>query len=173
MRFPTPLLAGAAQASARIDVMSEAVAGVARGEHPHVGALDVAPVVYLEESSRGAACAQALVIADRIGDELQIPVFLYGELAGGRTRAQLRSGGSAGLAERIAMGEVAPDFGPARLHPTAGATLVGARAPLVAFNLQLAPTRERRGRAPDRRADPRGRSRGSAGCARDRSKARG
>lgn len=136
--LPDAVLAGAVQASARIDVMSEAVAGVARGEHPHVGALDVAPVVYLEESSRGAACAQALVIADRIGDELQIPVFLYGEIAGGRTRTQLRSGGSAGLAERIAMGEVAPDFGPARLHPTAGATLVGARAPLVAFNLQLA-----------------------------------
>ena len=104
-----------------------------------MGALDVAPVVYLDESSRGAAYAQALVIADRIGHELQIPVFLYGELAGGRTRAQLRSGGVGGLAERIATGELAPDFGPARLHPTAGATLVGARPPLVAFNLQLAP----------------------------------
>ncbi len=145
------LLAGAARASACIDVMHDAevmhdadVVGNAdvrapRGEHPHVGALDVAPVVYLGESSRGAACAQALVIADRIGDELQIPVFLYGELAGGRTRAQLRSGGVVGLAQRMATGEIAPDFGPARLHPTAGATLVGARAPLVAFNLQLAP----------------------------------
>jgi len=145
------LLAGAERAGACIDVMREADgardanvvrdadARAPRGEHPHVGALDVAPVVYLEEASRGAACAQALVIADRIGDELQIPVFLYGELAGGRTRAQLRSGGVAGLAGRMATGEIAPDFGPARLHPTAGATLVGARAPLVAFNLQLAP----------------------------------
>jgi glutamate formiminotransferase / 5-formyltetrahydrofolate cyclo-ligase len=140
------LLAGAARASGCIDVMRDAEVmrdsidtRASRGEHPHVGALDVAPVVYLEESSRGVACAQALVIADRIGHELQIPVFLYGELAGGRTRAQLRSGGVAGLAERIDTGEIAPDFGPARLHPTAGATLVGARAPLVAFNLQLAP----------------------------------
>ena len=96
-------------------------------------------MVYLDEVSRGAACAQALVISDRIGDELPIPVFLYGELADGRTRAQLRSGGVAGLAQRIDAGEIAPDFGPARLHPTAGATLVGVRAPLVAFNLQLAP----------------------------------
>jgi glutamate formiminotransferase / 5-formyltetrahydrofolate cyclo-ligase len=133
------LLAGAAQASARIDVMREAGTPTPRGEHPHVGALDVAPVVYLGESSRGAACAQALVIADRIGHELRIPVFLYGELAGGRTRAQLRAGGVAGLAQRIAAGELSPDFGPPRLHPTAGATLVGARPPLVAFNLQLAP----------------------------------
>jgi glutamate formiminotransferase/glutamate formiminotransferase/formiminotetrahydrofolate cyclodeaminase len=133
------LLAGAAEASARIDVMSEADTPAPRGEHPHVGALDVAPVVYLDESSRGAACAQALVIADRIGHELQIPVFLYGEIAGGRTRAQLRAGGVAGLAGRIAAGELSPDFGPTRLHPTAGATLVGARPPLVAFNLQLAP----------------------------------
>jgi glutamate formiminotransferase/glutamate formiminotransferase/formiminotetrahydrofolate cyclodeaminase len=133
------VLAGAAEASARIDVMRDARAPTPRGEHPHVGALDVAPLVYVEESARGAACAQALVLADRIGYELSIPVFLYGELAGGRTRAQLRAGGVAGLAQRVAAGELAPDFGPPRLHPTAGATLVGARAPLVAFNLQLAP----------------------------------
>ncbi|MGA8363455.1 MAG: hypothetical protein WB709_02940, partial [Solirubrobacteraceae bacterium] len=131
------LLAGAARASACIDVMRDTDTRTPRGEHPHVGALDVAPVVYLDESSRGAACAQALVIADRIGHGLQIPVVLYGELVGGRSRAQLRSGGVAGLAKRIATGEIAPDFGPARLHPTAGATLIGARAPLVAFNLQL------------------------------------
>jgi glutamate formiminotransferase len=133
------LLAGAAETIARIDVMRDSHAQRPRGEHPHVGALDVAPVIYLEESSRGAACAEALVIADRIGHELSIPVFLYGELAGGRTRAQLRSGGVAGLARRIATGELSPDFGPSQLHPTAGATLVAARAPLVAFNLQLAP----------------------------------
>jgi glutamate formiminotransferase/glutamate formiminotransferase/formiminotetrahydrofolate cyclodeaminase len=133
------LLAGAAEASSRIDVMRDADARIPRGEHPHVGALDVAPVVYLEESVRGAACAEALVIADRIGHELQVPVFLYGELAGGRTRAQLRSGGVAGLAREITAGRLSPDFGPSHLHPTAGATLVGARAPLVAFNLQLAP----------------------------------
>jgi glutamate formiminotransferase len=131
------LLRGASEAVSRIDVM--AGAREPRGEHPHVGALDVAPVVYLDASARGAAFAEALVIADRIGHELSVPVFLYGELAGGRTRAQLRSGGVVGLARRIAAGELRPDFGPPRLHPSAGATLLAARAPLVAFNLQLAP----------------------------------
>jgi glutamate formiminotransferase len=109
-----------------------------RGQHPHVGALDVAPVVYLDRRSRGAACVEALVTADRIGAECGVPVFLYGELAGGRTRAELRRGGSAGLAERMRSGEQRPDFGPAHVHPTAGATLVAAREPLVAFNVELA-----------------------------------
>jgi glutamate formiminotransferase len=93
-----------------------------------------------------AARAEALVVADRIGEELGVPVLLYGELTAaqpgsGRTRAQLRRGGVAGLAARLTGGEgrIAPDFGPARMHPHAGATLVAARAPLVAFNLQLAP----------------------------------
>jgi glutamate formiminotransferase/glutamate formiminotransferase/formiminotetrahydrofolate cyclodeaminase len=130
------LLRGGAEAIARIDVMSEGDGR--RGEHPHVGSLDVAPVIYIEKSSRGAACAEALVLADRIGHELSVPVFLYGELGGGRTRAALRRGGVAGLAGRIAAGELRPDFGPSRPHPSAGATLVAAREPLVAFNLQLA-----------------------------------
>jgi len=129
---------GAAEViSRRIDVVSERDGG--RGEHPHVGALDVAPMIYLEESSRGVACAEALLIADRIGEELGVPVFLYGELGGGRTRADLRRGGIEGLTRRIAAGELRPDFGPSRPHPSAGVTLVAARAPLVAFNLQLAP----------------------------------
>ncbi len=59
-------------------------------------------------------------------------------LAGGRTRAQLRAGGPAGLAQRMAAG-LEPDFGPPAMHPTAGAALVGARPPLVAFNLELGP----------------------------------
>jgi len=119
------------------------------GQHPHVGALDVAPVVYLRPEDRGAACAEALVIAERIACELEVPVFLYGELTAAgeqpaRTRAWLRRGGVAALAERMGGGgevpePLAPDFGPRRAHPTAGATLVGARPPLVAFNLQLAP----------------------------------
>jgi glutamate formiminotransferase / 5-formyltetrahydrofolate cyclo-ligase len=137
------LMRGASEAVSRIDVMSSP-AGRPRGEHPYVGALDVAPVVYLDERSRGAACAEALVLADRIGDELSVPVLMYGELAGAdrrstRTRAQLRRGGVVGLAQRIATGELRPDFGPPRLHPSAGVTLVAARPPLVAFNLRLAP----------------------------------
>jgi glutamate formiminotransferase len=108
------------------------------GRHPHVGAVDVVPVVYLENSARGAACAEALVVADRIGEELGVPVFLYGALGAGRTRAELRRGGTARLAQRMRSGELRSDFGPPESAPGAGATLVAAREPLVAFNLQLA-----------------------------------
>jgi glutamate formiminotransferase / 5-formyltetrahydrofolate cyclo-ligase len=155
------LLSGARMAVDRIDVMARAGHDQAQaGQHPHVGAIDVAPIVYLDAEARGAACAQALVVADRIGQELEVPVFLYGELTGTdstsmRSRAQLRRGGVGALAARMsaagpgvehAHGPLAsgaeerlrPDFGPPRMHPTAGATLVAARPPLVAFNLQLA-----------------------------------
>jgi glutamate formiminotransferase/glutamate formiminotransferase/formiminotetrahydrofolate cyclodeaminase len=118
------------------------------GIHPRVGAIDVAPIVYRSDADRGAACAEALVLADLLGDQLQLPVFLYGILADGRTRAQLRRGGPATLAQRIAAGELTPDFGPRRLHPTGGAVLVAARAPLVAFNVELAaPATEREAKA--------------------------
>jgi glutamate formiminotransferase / 5-formyltetrahydrofolate cyclo-ligase len=130
------LVVGAREAIERVDVMN---GPTARGEHPHVGAVDVVPVVYLEVAMRGAACAEALVAAEGIGSELGVPVFLYGELGGGRTRAELRRGGVAGLAARIGSGEVTPDFGPSRMHARAGAALVGARGTLVAFNLELAP----------------------------------
>ena len=121
------VLAGAREVLARVDLSRH------QGVHPRVGALDVAPIVFLAEEDRGAACAEALVLADELG-ELGVPVFLYGELGGGRTRAQLRRGGLEGLA---ASG-VEPDFGPARPHPTAGATLVTARPPLLALNVELA-----------------------------------
>jgi glutamate formiminotransferase len=127
------VLAGAREALARVDLRAHV------GGHPRVGALDVAPIVYLEDGARGAACAEALVLADLLGAELEVPVFLYGVLAKNRTRAELRRGGPAELLRRIDSGELAPDFGPRRLHPTAGAVLVSARPPLVAFNLELGP----------------------------------
>jgi glutamate formiminotransferase len=127
------LLAGAREAVARIDL------GTPRGVHPHIGAIDVVPLVHWSSALQGAACAEALITAELIADQLAIPVFLYGALAGGRTRAELRRGGRAALAGRLAAGELEPDFGPRTLHPTAGATLVGARGPLIAFNLELAP----------------------------------
>jgi glutamate formiminotransferase / 5-formyltetrahydrofolate cyclo-ligase len=127
------MLTGATEAVAMIDITRR------QGLHPRVGAIDVAPIVYLEDGDRGSAAAEALVLADLLGERLELPVFLYGELGGGRTRAELRQGGAARLARRIATGELTPDFGPSLLHPTAGAVLVAARPPLVAFNLQLAP----------------------------------
>jgi glutamate formiminotransferase len=126
------LLAGAREAVARIDLDDP------RGAHPHVGALDVAPIVHFTPELRGAACAEALLTAELISSALEVPVFLYGALAGGRARADIRRGGRQGLQSRIVSGELTPDFGPHQLHPTAGATLVAARPPLVAFNLELA-----------------------------------
>jgi glutamate formiminotransferase len=110
------------------------------GLHPHVGVLDVLPVVYLGDASEGAACAEVLAAAARIGEELEVPVFLYGELATKpehRERAELRAGGWRTLAKRLEDGELIPDYGPPRIHPTAGAMLAAARPPLVAFNLDL------------------------------------
>lgn len=123
---------GAREALARVDLRTH------RGVHPRVGVLDVAPIVYLDDGARGAACAEALVLADLLADELGLPVFLYGQLAAGRSRAELRRGGPAELARRIEAEGLRPDFGPPRMHPSAGATLVGARPPLIAFNVELA-----------------------------------
>jgi glutamate formiminotransferase len=128
------LLGGARAAVERIDVTAHP------GIHPHVGAMDVMPVVYLDEERRGAACAEALTAASLVGEELRVPVFLYGELATRpeqRERAWIRRGGPRVLATRIKEGELVPDYGPARLHPTAGALLAAARPPLVAFNVDL------------------------------------
>lgn len=118
------LQAGAREAIERIDLTRHA------GVHPRVGAMDVAPVVFRDDAARGAACAEALVAADLLG-ELGLPVYLYGILAGGRTRAELRANGGAALAH------LRPDAGPPHRHPTAGAALVAARPPLVAFNVEL------------------------------------
>jgi glutamate formiminotransferase len=128
------LLAGAREAAVRIDLSGHG------GSHPHVGALDVAPVVYLDETDRGAAVAEALTAAGLIGDTLGLPVFLYGQLATReeqRERAELRRGGPRGLAERVASGELRPDYGPSACDPRAGAVLVTARPPLIAFNVDL------------------------------------
>jgi glutamate formiminotransferase / 5-formyltetrahydrofolate cyclo-ligase len=111
------------------------------GVHPHVGALDVMPVVWLDDERRGAACAEALTAAALVGEEVGVPVFLYGELATRpehAERASLRRGGPAELSRRMAAGELVPDYGPARAHPSAGAVLAAARPPLVAFNVDLA-----------------------------------
>jgi glutamate formiminotransferase len=146
------LVNGASETLCSIDVLARACGDPAQaGAHPHVGAIDVVPLVYFDSRARGAACAEALVVGERLGSELGVPVFLYGELAGdlpGRTRAALRRGGVAGLAARMTgaprQGErdtrpLRPDFGPSAPHPSAGVTLVAAREPLVAFNLRLQP----------------------------------
>jgi glutamate formiminotransferase / 5-formyltetrahydrofolate cyclo-ligase len=110
------------------------------GAHPCVGALDVCPVVWLRDEDREAARAEALAAAHGIAAEARVPVFLYGELASHlsrRERAFFRAGGLVELRRRLRSGELRPDFGPVELYPSAGATLVTARPPLAAFNVEL------------------------------------
>ncbi len=109
------------------------------GAHPCIGALDVCPVVWLRPEDRAAAADEALDAARRLG-EAGLPVFLYGDLAtdpARRERAFFRAGGVTELSGRLETGELHPDYGPNTLHRSAGATLVTARAPLAAFNLEL------------------------------------
>jgi glutamate formiminotransferase len=127
------VVAGTREALTQIDLSAH------DGIHPRVGAVDVAPIVYLEPAARGAACAEALVLGDLLGERLGLPVLMYGELAQGRTRAELRRGGSRELARRIEVAELLPDFGPRAVDPRHGAVLVAARPPLVAFNVELEP----------------------------------
>jgi glutamate formiminotransferase/glutamate formiminotransferase/formiminotetrahydrofolate cyclodeaminase len=126
--------AGATAAVEAIDMASH------EGAHPCIGALDVCPLVWLRDEDRETARAEALAVAERIGGGLEIPVFLYGDLASSperRERAFFRRGGLAELTARMRSGDLAPDQGPDAPHPTAGATLLTARPPLVAFNITL------------------------------------
>jgi glutamate formiminotransferase/glutamate formiminotransferase/formiminotetrahydrofolate cyclodeaminase len=108
------------------------------GAHPRIGAVDVVPLVPLEPEAEPAAQAAVVALADRIADELGLPVFFYGRSTGdGREPAFFRRGGPDELQRRVDAGELRPDRGPARLHPTAGGVLVGVRRPLVAFNVNL------------------------------------
>jgi glutamate formiminotransferase / 5-formyltetrahydrofolate cyclo-ligase len=125
------LLAGVRVAAERIDLRRH------EGAHPRIGAADVVPVVPIvpEDMERARACA--LELARRIGDELLLAVFLYAELAPGRGPAFFRSGGLSALQRRLDEGELRVDFGPAQLHAKAGGVIVGARRPLIAFNVYL------------------------------------
>lgn len=126
------LLSGIRCAVERIDLRSHT------GAHPRVGAADVVPLVPLRPEDEPLARDAALALADRVGVELDLPVFFYGRLTeDGREPAFFRRGGLEELARRLEEGDIAPDRGPARLHPTAGAILVGVRRPLIAFNVNL------------------------------------
>jgi glutamate formiminotransferase/glutamate formiminotransferase/formiminotetrahydrofolate cyclodeaminase len=113
-----------------------------QGVHPRVGATDVVPFVPVRGMTMSDCVDLAGRVAHRIGVELGVPVFLYEQSAVQPVRRRLesiRQGGLEALATRMAQDPVwCPDCGPARLHPTAGATVVGARPFLVAFNVNLA-----------------------------------
>ena len=126
------LLAGIRAAAEHIDLTRH------EGAHPRIGAADVVPLVPLEPEAEPLAREAALELAGRVGEELELPVFFYGRLTeDGREPAFFRRGGPEELQRRVDAGELAPDRGPDRLHPTAGGVLVGVRRPLVAFNVNL------------------------------------
>src|SRR3989449_6789317 len=109
-----------------------------RGEHPRMGATDVVPFVPVQGVTMDDCVALARALAERVGRELAIPVYLYARAATRPERESLpslRKGQFEGLRERIGRDPAAdPDFGPKRIHPTAGATAIGARPFLVAYN---------------------------------------
>jgi len=114
------------------------------GEHPRLGAVDVVPFVPIE----GVTMADCVALAKRVGaavaERFRLPVYLYEEAATNPARRNLediRRGEFEGLAAKMAAPEWAPDFGPGAPHPTAGATVIGARMPLIAYNINLATNR--------------------------------
>jgi glutamate formiminotransferase / 5-formyltetrahydrofolate cyclo-ligase len=125
------LLAGIACAHERIDL------GRHEGAHPCIGSADVVPFVPIRKVDAERARTTALELARRVGEELALPVFLYADLASGRGPAFFRRGGPAELQRRLDAGELVPDFGPPKLDERAGGVLVGARPPLIAFNVDL------------------------------------
>lgn len=126
------LVRGIARAAERIDLRRHV------GAHPRIGAADVVPLVPLRPEDEPLAREAALALADRLAGELELPIFFYGRLtADAREPAFFRRGGPNELQRRIDRGEVAPDRGPAKLHPTAGGVVLGVRRPLIAFNVNL------------------------------------
>ena len=125
------LVAGIACAAERIDLRRH------EGAHPRIGAADVVPLVPLADEDEERARQAAVELARRVGEELGLPVFLYGELGEGRGPAFFRRGGPGELQRRVDAGEVVPASGPLRLSEQAGGVLVGMRRPLIAFNVNL------------------------------------
>jgi glutamate formiminotransferase / 5-formyltetrahydrofolate cyclo-ligase len=130
----TAILAMVEIASAEIDLREH------RGEHPRVGAVDVIPFVPIAGVTMADCVALAKDVGGAIADRFRIPVYLYEEAAADPARRNLediRRGEFEGLAAKMASAGWAPDFGPAAPHPSAGATVVGARMPLIAYNINL------------------------------------
>jgi glutamate formiminotransferase len=113
---------------------------VQKGEHPRIGAMDVVPFVPISGMTMADAVEVANAVGKRIAAELEVPVYLYAAAATTPARKRLpdvRQGQYEGLQESITLPERKPDFGEPKMHLTAGATAVGARPPLIAFNVNL------------------------------------
>jgi len=110
------------------------------GEHPRMGATDVIPFVPIREVSVEECVEISKRVAARVWEELRIPVFLYEDSAssaGRQNLAAVRKGQFEGMPDKLLLDEWAPDFGERKIHPTAGVTAIGARPPLVAYNVNL------------------------------------
>src|SRR6478752_5100937 len=115
-----------------------------RGEHPRMGAVDVVPFVPIEGVTMAECVALARTVAEQVASRFGVPVYLYEEASANPARRNLediRRGEFEGLAAKMAAPGWAPDFGPAAPHESAGATVVGARMPLIAYNINLATDR--------------------------------
>jgi glutamate formiminotransferase / 5-formyltetrahydrofolate cyclo-ligase len=115
-----------------------------RGEHPRMGAVDVIPFVPIEDATMADCVALAKKTGAAIAERFHVPVYLYEEASANPARKNLediRRGEFEGLAAKMATAGWAPDYGPAAPHPTAGAVVVGARMPLIAYNINLATDR--------------------------------
>jgi glutamate formiminotransferase / 5-formyltetrahydrofolate cyclo-ligase len=115
-----------------------------KGEHPRLGAVDVVPFVPIADATMADCVALAKETAQAVARRFDVPVFLYEEAASSPARTNLediRRGEFEGLAEKIARPEWKPDYGPAVPHPSAGASVIGARMPLIAYNINLATDR--------------------------------
>ena len=114
------------------------------GEHPRLGAVDVVPFVPIADVTMDDCVRLAKETAAEVADRFQVPVYLYEEASGNPARKNLediRRGEFEGLEAKMSAPGWAPDFGPAQRHPTAGATVMGARMPLIAYNINLATNR--------------------------------
>jgi glutamate formiminotransferase len=134
----TAILALFDAATARIDLRRQS------GEHPRVGAVDVVPFIPIADVTMAECVALARETAAEVSQRFDLPVFLYEEAATTPERRNLehiRRGEFEGLSAKLALPEWAPDFGPARPHPSAGASVIGARMPLIAYNINLATDR--------------------------------
>ena len=122
------------QALAAIDLRAH------EGEHPRLGAVDVVPFVPIEDVTIEECVTLARDVGAAVAERFGVPVYLYEEAAANPARRNLediRRGEFEGLAAKMTTAEWAPDFGPAKPHPSAGATVIGARMPLIAYNINL------------------------------------
>jgi glutamate formiminotransferase / 5-formyltetrahydrofolate cyclo-ligase len=111
-----------------------------KGEHPRAGAVDVTPFIPIKNSTMEECAELARELGREVGNRFQVPVYLYEFAASSEDRrdlANIRKGEFEGFADKIKKAEWKPDFGPDHIHPSAGVTVIGARMPLIAFNVNL------------------------------------